>query len=810
MMQVLLQDCRYSLRVLGKSPGFTAVVVLILAIGIGASTAIFSVVNIIMLRPLPLVQPEELVACVSTHVEQNITRGTVAYPDYLDWKAQGDIFQSAALYTDPPFDLAGDDRPERVHGAAVSEGFFTVLSAPPLLGRVFLPEDHKPGSDKVVILSQSLWKRRFGSDPKVIGRTLRLSGDHHTVIGVMPATAQWPMFAALWVPLTFEATLPPDVMRRDCFAWRVIARLRADVSLPEARARVATIAKRIAQDNPDIRSGSGANLLPVSEFVVPSNMNRTLWTLMGGVTLVLLIACTNTANLMITRSAERSKEMAIRAALGAGRFQLVRLLLTEGVLLALLGGLLGLVLAPWGIDLLLAIGPNDIPRLDEIRIDGRVAIFALTLSLLTGLMFTLLPALHAPKLDLHHSLKAGGRVSSTTSGRKRLRDWLVAAEIAIAFVLLMGAGLMARSSLQLLRVDPSFQTDNLLTFRLSLPEARYPEQNTQTASFYEQALRNIRALPAVRSATAASVLPLAGGDYTHRAFVVDGAPTPPGGPEYSAAWNAVTPGYFATLGISLLKGRAFTDTDHEQNDRVIIINEVLARQMFPDENPIGKHIWRWRARGDSRMVVGVVQNVSFYDITDQNRPLVYVPHRQDARRNMVLAVRVTGDPMLLADGIRNAIGAIDKDLVPARLATMEQTISDFFARSRFITMLAGSFALVALVLALVGVYGVITYSINRRQHEFGVRMALGAQASNVLGLVMRQAVAVTLMGIAIGVLAAVVLAPTLSTLLYEVSATDPNILAGTVLVLSSAALVASYFPARRATKVDPMVALRCE
>ena len=804
------QDVRYGLRMLGRSPGFTAVVVLTLALGIGANTAIFSVVNAVVLRPLPLVRPGDLVAFVSTNAERSITRGTVAYPDYLDWKAERDVFQSVALYTDPPFDLAGGGKPERVQGAAVTEDFFTTLSAPPLLGRGFLPEDHQPGSEKVVILSQGLWHRRFGGDRKVIGEVVHLSGEHHTVVGVMPAAAQWPTDAALWVPLTFGSTPPTDVMRRDNFAWRAIARLRADTSLAEARVRVAAIANGIAQDNPDIRGGSGADLLPISEFAVPPNVRRALWVLMGGVVLVLLIACANVANLMMTRSAERSKEMAIRAALGAERFHIIRLLLAEGVLLALVGGVLGILLALWGTDLLLALGPGSIPRLNEIGIDGRVAVFALALSLLTGLLFSLLPALYASRPNLQHSLKEGWQAPATTSSRQRLRGWLVVTEIASSLVLLIGAGLLARSFVHLLRADPSFETDNLLTFRLSLPEAHYPEQSAQTADFYERALERLRVLPAVASATAASVLPLAGGDYTHRAFVAEGAPIPPAGAEYNAAWNAVTPDYFTTLGIPLVKGRAFTDEDRQHSPRVIIINEALARRMFPNEDPVGKRIWRWRTGGDSREIVAVVQNVTFYDVTDQDRPLVYVPHRQDARRNMVFAVRTAGDPLLLADGVRNAIWSIDEDLAIAALATMDQASDGLLARFRFVALLAGGFALVALVLALVGVYGVISYSVSRRKHEFGIRMALGAQTGNVLGLVIRQALTLALAGVAFGVLAAVALTRVLASLLYEVSVTDPGTLVSAVGALSLAALAAGYLPARRATKVDPMVALRCE
>jgi len=809
-MSALLQDLRYGVRVLARSPGFSLAAIVTLTLAIGANTAIFSVVNAIVLRPLPLVQPDGLVVCVSTQARRNITRGTVPYPDYLDWKAERDIFQSVALYTDPPFDLAGDGTPERVQAAAVTEDFFTVLSAPPLLGRAFLAEDHRPGAGKVVIVSESLWQRRFGGDPNVIGRVVRLSGDQYTVVGVMPAAARWPTEAALWVPLTFGKTPPAEVMRRDNFAWRAIARLRADVSLPEARARVDVIAQRIAGEYPDIRSGTGANLLPVCEFVVPGIVRRALWVLMGAVMLVLLIACANVASLMVARSVERSQEMAIRAALGAGRSRLLRLVLAEGMLLALAGGLLGLLLAAWGTDWLLILAPDDIPRLHETGMDWHVAVCSLTLSAVTAVLFALLPGLQASRPKVHRCLKEAWRTSASTPGRPSLRSCLIVAEIASSLILLVGASLLAKSLVQMLRADPEFPTDRLLTFRLSLPRAGDPGQSAQPARFYERALEHLQALPGVKSAAAASVLPLAGGDYTHRAFVAEGAATPPAGPEYIAAWNTVTPDYFSTLGIPLLAGRVFTDEDQAHSTPVIIINEELARLMFPGENPIGKRIWTWRAGGDCREVVGVVRNVSFYDVTDRDRPLVYAPHRQDARTSMLLAVRTAGDPLALAGSVRSAIWSLDRDLAVADLATMEQASDGFLSRSRFVVLLATGFALVALALALVGVYGVTSYAVNRRKHEFGVRMALGAQSSNVLGLVVKQAVVLTVAGVAIGLLAAAALAPVLSSLLYDVSALDPGTFVGAAVLLSAAALAAACFPARRAAKLDPMTALRCE
>ncbi|UCC32075.1 MAG: ABC transporter permease, partial [Phycisphaerales bacterium] len=749
-MGVLVQDLRYAARTLGKRPGYTTVIVLTLALGIGANTAIFSIINAVLLRPLPLSQPDRLVIPLSTNLKRNLTIDTVPYPDYLDWKTETDVFEHVTVFTDPPFDLAGDGEPERIRGASVSEDFFAVMATAPLLGRTFLPEDHQPGAAKVVALSRGLWRRRFGSDPDVIGKTVKLSGDDHVVVGVMPREAQWPARAAVWIPLSFGSTPPPSVMRRDSYGWQAVARLRPGISVTEAQARLEGVARRVSEENPGLRDAWSAGLIPIDHYVVGPRSRRALWVLMGSVAFVLLIACANVANLTVARSTERSKEMAIRAALGGGRLRLARLWLTEGVLAALLAGGIGLLLAIWGTEFLGKWNPSNLPRLEEVSVDGRVLAFAFLLSVLTGALFGLVPALQASRPDLHRGLKEGRQGSSAYSGGHRLRSLLAVSQVALSLVVLVGAGLMAKSFARLLNIDPGFPTGNLLTCQLSLPDSRYPQGSAQALEFYEEAAKRLSALPGVTSAAAASVLPLAGGDYTGRAFVIEGHPVPPVGPEYTAHWNSVTPRYFTTVGISLLKGRLFTDMDTRDSPAVTIVNESLAHSMFPGEDPIGKRIKSWRDEGIPREIVGVVGDVRFYNITDAGRSLVYVPHRQDTRAAMMLAVRTATDPTMVGDAVRRAIWSMDEDLAVARLATMEQQANDSLSGLRFITMLIAGFAFLALVLALLGIFGVISYGVNRRTHEIGIRVALGAQRSDVLRLVLKQGLVLTAIGLGIG------------------------------------------------------------
>ncbi|MHC4696220.1 MAG: ABC transporter permease [Planctomycetota bacterium] len=807
---MLMQDVRYVCRKLITSPGFAIAAVVTLALGIGLNTAIFSVVYAVLLRSLPLNEPDSLVVSLSVDLKHNTSIDTVSYPDYLDWKAEGDIFRQVAAYTDPPFDLAAEGEPERIRGASVSEDFFKVMDVSPLLGRAFLSEDHLPAAGKVAVLSHKLWQGRFGGDRQIIGKAVTLSGNVHTVIGVMSPEAHWPPGVALWVPLPFRDTPPPSIMRRDNYAWRVVGRLQPGVSLGQAQARVRAVAQRIAGENPTTRGFESATVIPIHDYLVGPNTRRALWVLMGSVAFVLLIACANVANLLLVRSVQRRGEFALRAALGASPLRLVRLVIVEGVIVALLGGACGVLLATWGVDLLAALTPQDVPRLDEVDIDRCVLGFALGLSLVNGLLLSLAPALQSSKVNLYSTLRRVGQGSTAGTAGHRFRRGLVVSELAVSLVLLVGSILLIKSFGHLLRVEPGFTTENLLTFQVSLPESRYPPEGANVADFYERTLERLNSLPGVSSATAASVLPLAGGDYTGRAFVIEGHSTPPAGPEYTAKWQTVTPGYFTTTGIPVLKGRCFTEHDGRNSPRVAIINQAFARRMFPNENAIGKRIRSWRDENIFREIVGVARNVSFYSLADVDRPLIYVPYRQDVRASMMLAIRTMSDPLTIADAARNTIRSMDADLAVARLATMEQAAEASLSPLRLTTQLIAGFAVLALILAVLGVYGVISYSVSQTTHDIGVRMALGAQARDVLKSIITQGMVLTGAGIGIGLLSAIALTHLLSGLLFQVSATDPVVFLGAAAMLTLTALIASYLPARRATKIDPAIALRCE
>ncbi|UCE58626.1 MAG: ABC transporter permease [Phycisphaerales bacterium] len=809
-MRSLIEDVRYAIRVFFKDPTFTGVVVICLGLSFGACATVFSLVDVVLISSLPLPEPEDVVACVSTNHQRGITRGTVPYSDYTDWKSERDIFRSIALYTDPPFDLADGAEPERVRGAAVTDGFFAVMAVRPLLGRSLASEDHEPGAEPVTVLSEELWRRRWGGEPSVVGRTVRLNGEDHAVVGVMQSSARWPTDADVWVPLQLDPAASPHLGRRDNFAWRVIGRLAPEVTIAQAHARVEAMARRIAEQHPDLRKGTGAAVIPLHDFVVLPNVRRALWVLMGSAVFVLLIACANLANLMLVRAAGRSREMAVRAALGANRLRLIRMQVTEGMLLAAASAVVGLTLGVWGVELLAKYGPQSVPRLAEGGINARVIMVTLFAALPLGALLGMVPIVRVSRSGLSESLRGGWRGSTAGPGRHRLRRSLMIAEVALSLVLLVGAGLMANTLVRLHQVDPGFDTDNLITFRLLLPESRYAGGGIETRNFYDQLLTRLSDLPGTDSVTAASVLPLVGGDYTHRAFVVYGDPIPPAGSESIAAWHAVTPGYFTTLGIPVLRGRGFNEFDRRDGTPVVIINDTLARQMFPNENPIGQHIWRWRLQGDRREVIGVVQDVSFYDASDQNRPQVYVPMRQDPRRSVLMALRTHGDPLVTAAGLRQAVRSMDESLAVAGLETVERAAGRRLARPRFLAFLTSGFAATALVLAVLGVWGIVSHSISQRRREIGLRIALGAQAGDVLGLFLRQALVLGVVGVALGLFAAFALVRLLSNLLYGVTVTDLPTWVGACVLLIGAVLAAGYIPARRATKVDPMVALRYE
>ncbi|HJQ25491.1 MAG TPA: ABC transporter permease [Blastocatellia bacterium] len=817
VMENILQDVRYGLRTLRNRPGFSATVIFVLALGIGATTAIFSVVNAVLLRRLPYPQPERLMMIFTTADRdgQRENEGPIFGPDFVEWREQCQSCEQMAAYIGTwPGNLTGGTEPERVRIARVTDGLFATLGVKPLLGRTFLPQETgRPlfGSDTAqagntaVILSYGVWQRRFNGDPEVIDRVVRVEGDNCTVVGVMPNGFNYPGEAEVWLPAALGT-------KRDNAFLRVVARLQPGVTQAEAQAEMTTIARRLEQAFPQTNRGMGVNLVPLQTYIV-GDVRTALLVFLGAVGFVLLIACANVANLLLARAATRQKEMAIRAALGASRWRIVQQLLIESLLLALLGGALGLVLASWGLNLLVAAAPQEIPRLNAITIDVQVLGFTLLISMLTGIIFGLAPALQASKPDLNTALKDGGRTSGGTL-RHRLRNLLVVAEVSLALVLLIGGGLLLKSFMRLRDTSLGFNPDHLLTASITLPEAAYPKM-AQVKTYYQQALARLGARQEARAVGIASALPLGkNGARIQGDLQVEGeAAERPG---VSANKLAVSAGYFEAMGIPLLKGRMFDDRDTESSSGVLIISESLARALWPDEDAIGKRL-NIGFRGETwREVVGIVGDVRQNEIGAPLAQALYQPFLQvaDSRRWMLgdatFVARTAGDAEGFAATLRSELQAIDKDLPLYDVAAMPQVIAQKVADPRFYTLLLGGFSGLALLLAAAGIYGVISYSVSQRTHEIGVRMALGAQAVDVVRLVVAQGMKLVLLSLVIGLAGAYALTRVLEGFLYQVSVTDPATFALLSLLLALVALAACYVPARRATKIDPLAALRYE
>ncbi len=806
-MNSLLRDLRYGIRMLVKSPGFTAVAVIALALGIGANSAIFSTVNAMLLRPLPYKDPDRLVEVWEHRPLQNRDRTVVSPAEFIHWREQAQSFEQITAVNFVLHNLTGDGEPEQIQSVQVSASFFPMLGVKPIAGRTFLEEEDQPDHNRVAVIGYGLWQRRFGGDPDIVNRQITLDGNKFTVVGIMPSGFQFPQLVEMWEPVAFTAAARDN---RGNHFIEVFARIKPGVSIEQAQAEMTGIAKLLEQAHPDSGTGHQVRLVGLHEQIV-GDSRTALLVLFAAVIFVLLIACANVANLLLARSSSRQKEMAIRTALGASRWRIARQLLVESLLLASIGGALGLLLAWWGVDLLVALSPEGTPRLDEIKLDASVFGFTLIISLVTGVLFGLTPALQSSRPDLNEALKEGSRGSTEGARRNRLRSVLVITEVALTLVLMVGAGLMLKSFYRLSQVNPGYDPTNLLTMEITLPSAKYAKP-IQSVAFYEELLHRVESLPEVQAAAAVHVLPLSGSNSSST-VTIEGQPPAPPGERPNANRRIITPGYFRAMGMSVLGGRAFTANDTEQATRVAIVNETMARRFWPGQDALGKR-FKFGAPDKNNNpwmeIVAVVADIKHTRLDEEVRPETYLPNTQSPIRGMTLVARTTNAPLDMVSVLRGQVLTVDQDQPVGSVASMEQLVSRSLAPLRFSMMLLGVFAALALTLAAVGIYGVISYSVAQRTHEIGIRMALGAQTSDVLKQVVGKGMTLVLIGVALGVGAAVGLTQLISTLLYSVSPTDATTFVVISIALAGVALAACFVPARRATRVDPLIALKHE
>ncbi len=812
----LLQDLRYAARLLLKTPGFSLLAAFTLALGIGANAAIFTVVDAVLLRPLPYGEPDRLVFVFSQFRTMSFDRFWSSGPEFLELRQKSKSFEELGAYTTGSVNVMGE-QPVRIKAARVSAGLFDVLAVPPELGNVFTARQDLPNTEPVVVLSHELWQNAFGGDRSMIGRRVQVDGVDRTVLGVMP-----PGFdvgnerVEAWVPLALDPASPGN---RGGHYLYMVGRLKPGVTLPAARSELASLVARWKDDLPDTHVPTTdehpIKMTPLLDDLV-GGMRAKMWLLMGAVGLVLLIACANVANLLLARAETRQKEIAVRTALGAARSRLIRQFLTESVLLSLIGGGLGLLLAVWGVGAIVATNPDAIPRAGEIGVDGRVLFFTLLVSVLTGVLFGLAPALHSRASVLFSSLKEGGQRSTASTSRQLLRRILVIAEVALAAMLVLVGGLLIRSFWLLLQVDPGFDPRGVLTFQIALPDARYPE-DTQVVAFYDRLLDKVKGLPGVESASAAWGLPPKR-DILANDTDFEGVPQPPNGPIHNADyWQLVAPGYLDTMKIPVVDGRDFQPQDGAGTPGVVLVNQTLAKLFWPGQSPLGR---RLRAPGPDDdpnpwlTVVGVVKDVKQGGLDVKTGTEIYFLQSQSPETlgfttdDMYLLVRTSGDPMALVGSVRDAVRSLDPTLPLADVRSLERVVFESVAQPRFITRMALLFAVVALALAAVGTYGVLSYAVEQRTQEIGVRMALGAQARQVLAMILGQGARLVAVGLVLGVVGALALRQILAGMLFGVAPTDPTIFASVIVVLSAVSLAACYLPARKATRISPMVALR--
>ncbi|HWQ31520.1 MAG TPA: ABC transporter permease [Blastocatellia bacterium] len=800
-MQNFRRDLRFSVRVLLRQPAVTLVSIITLALGIGAGSAIFSVVNAVLLRPLPFREPEALIRIWETF--QPGGYGTASVPNLKDWREQNEAFTALAAYQFANYGLQGREQPERVAAATVSANFFELLGVPPHLGRAFREDEEAPGRNRIVVLSDQLWRQNFAADPGIIGKNILLDGQSYTVTGVMPPGFRFPTRrTALWVPLE----VPENQRNNRGNHWLfVLARLKPGVTLAQADQQMKTIAARLEQQYPQAQAGRSVRLVPLSEEVV-RNVRPALLMLMAAVSFVLLIACANVASLLLARATARRREMAIRAAIGAGRAQLIAQLLTESVLLALISGVLGLGVAKLGLSALLRLAETFLPRANEISLDGRVVAFTLGLSVLTGIAFGLAPALQVSRTDVQDALKDGGH-SGSSPRRNRLRSALVVAEIALSLVLLVGAGLLIRSFWRLQQMDAGLRPENVLTMKISLPDKKYPAPQLLTG-FCDRLLETVASLPGVQAAGVINMLPIQETGYNGDFYLEGQGPYPPGQAPL-AEYRRASPDYFRAMGIELIAGRFFGAQDREGAQPVAIINQALAQKYLASENPVGKR-FRFDPDGPWFTIIGVTRDVRQSGLTQTARPEIVLPFAQAPVPGLSLVVRTAGEPAALTDTIRRAVLAIDPNQPVYNVQTMQTVIDDSISSQRLNMVLLAIFAAVALGLAVTGIYSVMSYLVTQHTRDIGIRMALGARPADVLRLVVGQGMTLTAGGMVIGVAGAFALTRLMASLLFGVTATDALTFIGVPLLLFVTALLACYVPARRATRVDPVIALRTE